>query len=44
MSIQYGITEISSDKTQSIDVEEIFVHEEYSPAKNYANDVAVLKV
>ncbi|KAB0804633.1 hypothetical protein PPYR_01603 [Photinus pyralis] len=43
-SIQYGVLQLSSDNTNSIDVEKIMRHEYYDPYNRHANDVAVLKL
>ncbi|XP_031330576.1 trypsin-7-like [Photinus pyralis] len=43
-TVQYGLLEISSDYTNSIDIEKVFTHEEYNPSKNHINDVAVLRL
>ncbi|KAF2882708.1 hypothetical protein ILUMI_23441 [Ignelater luminosus] len=44
LSIQYGVTTISSNRVNSIGVRRIYIHRKYSPLRSYANDIAVLKL
>lgn len=44
LSIQYGLTEITSDYTNVINVADGIYHEDYDPYRGYANDIAILKL
>ncbi|XP_055903826.1 chymotrypsin-2-like [Eupeodes corollae] len=44
ISIQYGVTVISSSGPNVATVKKIIVHENYSPINNYADDIALLQL
>ncbi|XP_013097368.2 chymotrypsin-2-like [Stomoxys calcitrans] len=44
LSIQYGSTMISVNSTNVVGVKRIIMHENYNPAKSFANDIALLEL
>lgn len=44
ISIQYATTTISAGGSNVVGVKRIVMHEDYAPARNYANDIALLEL
>lgn len=44
LSVQYGLTSISSDGLYTISADFVTIHSGYVPSDGYINDVAVIRV